>query len=296
MRSIPRYLLLALILIVCRPLSLSAQFENATVGTRSQAMGAAFVALADDASALFLNPAGLVLATGVTVYGDYSEPPGEKRISEAKADAVLPVGGTVFGAGWYRSGFEDGTVENQFVAGVARRIVEGTQGSFLSVGASVRVGRISYDRECDCRDGRGAVSEATGDLGIIIRPLPVISFGYAIESIRETVFDIRGDEFTWHRKSRWGFSYFWEKRLAVSFEQEHLPGRLRRHYGFVLRTSVPLELLAGFSDEEVSGGARWMNDRFRASVAFASGGEAGLTTRLGIELLLWGRKGTDAKR
>ncbi|UCF07160.1 MAG: hypothetical protein JSV33_04885 [bacterium] len=279
-----RILLLGLVCIVCRPVSLSAHFENASVGARSQAMGGAFVALADDGSALFINPAGMVTTEIVTFYGDYAEPPDREALSEARLDALLPAGGTVFGVGWYRAGFGHGTVENLLVLGVARRILEGTQGSFLSVGGSARIGRIAYDRDCDCPDSRGAVSDVTGDLGLILRPLPVISVGYAIETLREVEFEVGGMPSRWRRVHRWGITYFWENKVVVSFEQEHLPDRTNRQYGFALRTAIPLEVMAGFSEGTVGGGLRWVHERFRASIVFSGDRDLGVTTRFGLEL------------
>lgn len=47
-------------------------FLNLPVGARATALGTAFAGVADDASALYWNPAGIVRATGSNVMGSYS--------------------------------------------------------------------------------------------------------------------------------------------------------------------------------------------------------------------------------
>ncbi|MCK4236369.1 MAG: hypothetical protein KAX38_04570, partial [Candidatus Krumholzibacteria bacterium] len=88
-------------------------------------MGGAFVALGDDGSTLFHNPAGLAGIGSVCLYGDYGNTSGCRERGEAKIDVVFPAGMTVFGAGWQRLGLEGAPTENLFIAGVARRILKG---------------------------------------------------------------------------------------------------------------------------------------------------------------------------
>ena len=81
--------------------------EQVPVGPRAIAMGGAFSAIADDASAMFWNPAGLtqlesqeLAASLVRLYGTALE---DRRLAFA-----LPVARRhVFGLEWYRSGFQD---------------------------------------------------------------------------------------------------------------------------------------------------------------------------------------------
>jgi hypothetical protein len=95
--------------------------------------------------------------------------------------------------------------------------------------------------------------------------------------------------------SRWGISYFWEQKVILSYEQERIAGRVINHYGFSVRTAVPLELMAGLSGGNVSGGLRWINDRFRAVAAFTSDDEFGVETRFSLEVSL-GQTGGSGSR
>jgi hypothetical protein len=63
MKTVVRGLMAALVVVVCAPPASAQMWE--LVGTRAQGMGGAFVAVADDATATWWNPAGL--ATGATL-------------------------------------------------------------------------------------------------------------------------------------------------------------------------------------------------------------------------------------
>jgi hypothetical protein len=265
------------------PARLSASFERSIHGTRSRAMGQAFVSLGDDASTLFINAAGLVTVGSMTLYGDYGEPPDMNVSSSAKGCMVLPVGGVSAGAGWYRLGRTDGITENLFVTGIAKTLLRGTQGSFLSVGATLRAGRILSDPVCGTCGGRISESAITGDLGVMLRPLPILSIGYSMVNVRNAGFGFIGA--SWPRTSRWGVSYFWEEKVVISYGQEHAGGETRRQYGFSVRTALPLELMGGFSDGNVSGGMRLLIDRFRASAAFSSSERYGVEFTVSLEIL-----------
>ncbi len=276
-----RRLLFPLLIIILLPVAASAQFEGAALGARSMAMGGSFVSLGDDASALFINPSAIVTATSVTFYGEYSDD--GVRPGEAKFDVLFPTRFLDIGGGWYHRGQDDESTEDLFVFGVARNLIEGSQGSFFSVGASLRLGRLSYEPSCGCPGAGDSEMKATGDIGLVFRPLPVISFGYSIENIKETRFT--SCDTSWRRVHRWGFSCFWEERLILSFEQERRFDEIIRHYGFSLRTAFPLELMAGLSKESVTGGVRWAGDRIRVTVSFMDEDSNGIITRAALEVI-----------
>src|SRR5688572_18945412 len=83
---------LALFLLLTRPLPLIAQTFGG-VGSRAEGMGGAFVAVADDASAVYWNPAGI--ATGATF--DLQVSKGNE--SGVFIGAALPV----LGASYYKT-------------------------------------------------------------------------------------------------------------------------------------------------------------------------------------------------
>ncbi len=71
------------------------QFLKVGVGARAVALGGAYAAVADDASALHWNPAGITQSASPLVYGSYTDWPVE--LSHRFAGAVYPMGVNFFG-------------------------------------------------------------------------------------------------------------------------------------------------------------------------------------------------------
>jgi hypothetical protein len=278
------YFILATGLIL--PTSLSAQFEGATESARSTALGGMFTPLGDDPSTLSINCAGLVNSASLALYGDFAEASDDGYGAGTMIAVVYRVPWFTMGAGWYRRDASAGGIEdeNLLVAGVARKLISNVGGSYLSVGAAVKVGRIAYESSCDCPGGGSAESNVTGDFGLILRPLPVISIGYSMLNAMETEFEDHSPARSWSRVSRWGISYFWEERVIVGFEQQRWGGSTTYHYGIAVRTSTPVEILAGFDDGDVQGGIRWVDETVRVSAAFGSDGDGGVHARASIEV------------
>jgi hypothetical protein len=94
-----------------------ANFVETELGARAMGMGGAFVAVADDVTALHWNPAGLAGLNGVQVFGMRTSVYSVEGLSE---DAVLASYGAErvgFGAGWMRTGAEDLYSEDTLLAG-----------------------------------------------------------------------------------------------------------------------------------------------------------------------------------
>ena len=71
------------------------QFLKIGFGGKAAAMGESFVALADDASALYWNPAGIARIEGLTLLGSYINWPAEVNISSAGLTFNLGSAGSV---------------------------------------------------------------------------------------------------------------------------------------------------------------------------------------------------------
>ena len=277
-------LLQALLAAILIPSALYAHFERATLGTRSIALGGMFIALGDDPSTLFSNPGGLVTIGSPTLYGDFAEASGSRYGEESRIAAIYPFKRFALGAGWYRRGIEVGGAEDLMIAGVAATLLTNTQGSFLSMGAAVKAGRLSYESSCDCAGGGNSQTETAFDLGIMFRPLPVISIAYALSNTGDIDIGPPGEEEPWERSQRWGIAYFWEERVTLGYEQERMGGRTLHHYGFSVRTSTPIELLAGFSEEQVYGGIRWVGERLRLGASFGPDDDGGIYAAASAEI------------
>jgi hypothetical protein len=285
-------ILLVLLLSCVSGASAEAQLDESSAVARSQAMGGVLVSLADGPAALFVNPAGIVVSPRYAMYGDYAEPDGTCGAHESRAAFAGGRGNTRGGIGWYRFGTGDGT-DNLLAVGAARRLIEGTQGSFLSIGASATVGAIS--RDIADSGERESWWKASGDAGVILKPLPVLAFAYSISNITDVRPGPEADGESWHRAQRWGASYFWEDRIVLSCAAQLLAGRTTAHYGMSVKTAVPVELLAGFSDGNVTGGARWTGNRIDAVVAFAAEEADDVTWTVACEARLGSAAGGEAR-
>lgn len=239
----------------------------------SISLSGAFGPIADDGNAVFLNPAGLVQSKRVRIYFDYVREAALGPSNATKLAIAVPYGNFVFASGWFR-GVGNDEIEDRVSVGVSRLLIEGTVGSFLSTGLTLDYARATID-DLE-RSLSGSSSGATASLGVMLRPLPVLSFSYSILNIGGMGLSV-GDERRWPRSMRWGVAYFWRQRVTLVFEQERRESDIFNRYGFILKTALPLELMSGFSGEKLSAGARWTTDSFIISCAFSSNRGAKLT-------------------
>ncbi len=84
-----------------------ANFLETELGARAMGMGGAFVAVADDVTALHWNPAGLASLQGVQLFGMRTSAYSVDGLSEDAALAAYGTGSMGYGVGWMRTGAED---------------------------------------------------------------------------------------------------------------------------------------------------------------------------------------------
>jgi hypothetical protein len=101
-------------LTVCTALTLvltvgvvQANFLETELGARAMGMGGAFVAVADDVTALHWNPAGLARTNGFQVFGMRTSVYSVDGLSEDSVLASYGTGTMGYGVGWARTGAED---------------------------------------------------------------------------------------------------------------------------------------------------------------------------------------------
>ena len=267
------------------------RFDGTISSTRSMAMGGAFSPLADDVTALFVNPSGLINTGGLALYADYMQTGGGSGPWEGKLAGGFERWGIVFGAAGSRKSYDDRTTEGQLSAGFALNILSGSVGSFISIGGALRAGRVAFDLEdpcipCGVPGGRYSYNALTADMGLMIRPFPFISLSVSTENISETGFGSGDYYIPWDRTVRYGAAWLHEDRFTISWERRQAGGRETDHFGFGLRTAIPLEIMAGMTSERVHGGARWDGGRWRGSVVFGQEDGNLITTGLSIEIFL----------
>src|SRR6266850_2545172 len=151
------------------------------IGPRAIAMGGAFSSIADDAEAIYWNPAGLPWIAHQEITGTHANLFGSD-IQDSYAAFVLPL--TRWDAAaidWYRSAFSDPELvfgENRIDVSYGRKAL-----SFLSVGATLKY--LTRNTELDAvsvRRGKGAGL----DFGILATPLSRLRVGLMIQDAFDT--------------------------------------------------------------------------------------------------------------
>lgn len=221
--------------------------QQVPVGPRAIAMGGAFSAVADDAGALFWNPAGLTQISYQEFSGSYANL-FQADIRDNVAAFVLPLSYRhVVATDWYHSGFDDPELsfgENRFDFGYAFRIHR-----TLSMGLNAKYLRRAVDL-----DG-ATVVEGTGagyglDLGLLLNPVSDLKLGFLVQDAFDTEIESSdgGRVIVYPRNVRAAVAYTWHDRLTAAFDVDD-----RWHLGTEFHVANPLALRFGIEDDRHGG-------------------------------------------
>jgi len=155
-------------LAVLLPAVALANFVEVETGARAMGMGGAFVAVADDVTALHWNPAGLATLKGAHLFGMRTSVYSVDGLSEDSVMAGLGTGHRGFGLGWMRTGATDLYNEDTIILGY------GTTTPIDGLAAGVALKRLSidapgYDYYNDPAFRKGGDAALTADLGGLYR-------------------------------------------------------------------------------------------------------------------------------
>jgi len=248
------------------PAPAAAYFENALLSARSAALGGAFVAIADDASAVTDNAAGLTNIPRPAFLFSYQRPYGVDGLNEGYAAACMPAGPFSAGAGWYHRGLSNALGEDLFTLSVARDLKRTAEDASLSVGLSLEAARVSAQGDID--DSAHALGVGAS---VLLRPFAFIGLGYSIHSINQPQLDLvaGGPSTPLRRAQVVGLSYYWNERLTVTVEtHQAADGVWRGRGGAELTVSSYLALRAGLegSDASAGFGVTWKRVGFDAAM------------------------------
>ncbi len=220
------------------------------VGPRAIALGGAYSAIADDASALFWNPAGLVgvghqefALSHASLFG--------VGIRDDLASFVLPLSpGFAMATDWYHSGFDDdelGFSENRVTVGSAFKLRP-----WLWAGASAKL--LTRGTSLDGQSilsGRGLGL----DVGVLASPADRWRIGAIAQDLRGT--DVRSSagevETAYRHNLRLGAAYTQPRMATAAFDVDD-----RWHLGLEV-TPHPLLALRGGAERDWDGreGVTW---------------------------------------
>ena len=172
-RILPLLLLLA-------PLA-AAETSQPPIGARAQGMGGAFTAVADDATSIYWNPAGLAGITHQEILFNHASLFGSE-IQDNVGIFLLPLSRSFSVAvDWYNSGIDDPELnfgENRFDLGVGKRF-----NRYLAVGVTGKLFLRSIQVDgIDVQDGSGFGF----DVGALVTPLPKIRLGLLGQDVTGT--------------------------------------------------------------------------------------------------------------
>lgn len=272
-----------------------AYFERLVISSRVHALGGAFVSVADDASAVVLNPAGLTQSRAVGVLSTISQPYGLSDLNEYFFAAVLPSKIGNFGLSWHRLALDGVTSEDLFTLAYGRDLVRTSQDASLSVGAGLDIARVAYTGEIDVSDAVFA-----GTLSVLLRPFPFIGAGYTVRNIGEPSFEFdlggaggeggsTGAGTPLRATHTFGFAYHWDRIFSVLYERERgQDGEWSDRLGVEVRAGDLLRIRSGLVGNEVTGGVGVVISNVSIDAAVVSHDALGLSAVVSVGISLPG--------
>lgn len=266
---------LAACIVIARAESACAYFERVVLSARSASLGGAFVAIADDPSAVRDNAAGLTGIPSLSFLSTYDKPYGVSEINEGYLAAVIPFSSLSAGFSWFHRGVEDALSEDVVTLAIARDLKRTSEDASLSLGATVDFARVSTDAEAS-----EAQSAVTFGASVLLRPFSFIGLGYSIHNIIEPSFDLieGGGDTTLARAQALGLSYYWQERLLATVEtRQDSEGDWRARGGLQVRIENHIFLRGGLEQSHLTAGAGIAARGFTVDLGMASNDDLGAT-------------------
>lgn len=279
--------LAAFAVMALRATAAGAWFDTLEVGGRAAGLGDAFVSVADDASAITWNPAGLVQLQRHEVLLSTDRTNGLEGLATDFVALAVHLRGTSLAAGWRHQGLDDAVREDYVVFGGARTLVRRSLGAFIAAGGGLEIARIGLETS-----GLGpvaglqdAATGVAGTLGLLLQPIPNVTAGVVLRHLGQPTFDLvqGGAQTRLDSEVEWGLSLRWREdgRVHVSHLRTASGYSLVRA-GAELRIAGTLWLRAGASRDGVSGGLGLGIRSWELDWAYRAHQALGATTRIGL--------------
>jgi hypothetical protein len=163
-------IMVALLLAPCAALG-AGVFDNLDLSPRARALGGAFVALSNDETAIWTNPAGLAEQDGIGVYTSYVDLYGYDFLSLGSVAATFPsknlgtfaVAGRLFGAEYRGVNLES---EYTIAVGHGFSVMKDIHSS-LALGYTLNLYGLSFDAESVGGEDLGSANAFGLDFGVV---------------------------------------------------------------------------------------------------------------------------------
>ena len=269
-----------------------AYFEESDIGVRSLGFGRAFTGVADDASTIYWNPAGLALMPKAELLLVHSRPYRVDGLASNYLAVALPMSSVSLGASWHHFGVEDILNEDTFSLALAREFATGWSGSRLSLGMAAKVARLAFVPYADPGTleeiDYGSTTKLTGDLSALMRFPNRMSVGATLRNLGSPEFDLvegaGGGE--WPATVQVGAAYQWNPESTVSVDYQqidrddstlNLGGEIWFYRSFALRMGIA-------SDSGASAGVSVKARRWTLDLVALANRPLGASYRAGLKI------------
>lgn len=161
-------------------------FDNLILTPRARAMGGAFVALSDDESAIFMNPAGLAEQDAVGVYTSYVDLYGYPYFDLGSVSAVVPTSyGTVgIGGRVLKVEYNNVDLETEYTVTVGQgfMLMKDIHSS-LAFGYAANLYGLSFDSDSISGEDLGSANAVGFDVGVLGTLRDRTRFGFFMKNI-----------------------------------------------------------------------------------------------------------------
>ena len=184
-RTIIAVAVMAVLLVPCA-VRAEGVFDNLILSPRARAMGGAFVAISDDETAIFTNPAGLADQASIGVYGSYVDLFGYDYFDLGSLSAVMPTSyGTVgLGVRMLKVQHNDVDLEKEYTVSLGQgfSLMKDIHSS-LAFGYAANLYGLSFEAPSVSGDDLGSANTVGFDVGVLGTLRGRTSFGFFMKNI-----------------------------------------------------------------------------------------------------------------
>ncbi|UCE04309.1 MAG: hypothetical protein JSW67_07120 [Candidatus Latescibacterota bacterium] len=265
----------------------SAYFESSEVGTRALALGNNFVSVAEDASALYWNPAGLARVPRHELLLTLDHTGDLEGLRRSFAGAVLHTSPVSFGVGWNAVRLDGALREDLFYLSASRILVRRPLGAYIAAGGTLKLAHVGVDTEgFESVPGlRADETRLTGDLGVLLSPIPNVTVGATWRNLGQPQFDLvqGGTKTTLQDELEWGVSLRWRANAELHFSRvRHARIDAVNKLGVEVTIAGHLEARVGVSRNVVAAGVGITWRSWQIESSFYAHEDLGVTTRIGL--------------
>jgi hypothetical protein len=270
------------------PSPASAWFERAEVGARALALGNNFISIADDATAVYWNPAGLARLKRHQVFFGTEANADIEGLRRHFVAGSVQTSWVSLGLGWSRTALQDAASEDFVYVSMARTLVQRSLGAFISLGVNIKIASIGLETGGLQAAGlRDRDTHLTSDVSLLAAPIPNVRLGVIVRNLGRPQFDLieGGERTVLENETEWGMTFLWRPDSQVNFSRIRHPGReAETRLGIELGLVRDVGLQMGVMRNQVTGGVATSWSDWTLQVGVGAHRELGLTTRFGLLL------------